>query len=65
MISKRLEEKEESVITINNPERLERVFAFGANSDPSGLTADLADDAVFNQYIENAGADMQNSLQHR
>lgn len=45
------------VMAINNPERLERVFAFGANSDPSGLTADLADDAVFNQYIENAGKD--------
>jgi pimeloyl-ACP methyl ester carboxylesterase len=45
------------VMAINNPERLERVFAFGANSDPSGLTADLAEDVVFNQYIENAGAD--------
>jgi pimeloyl-ACP methyl ester carboxylesterase len=45
------------VMGIKNPERLERVFAFGANSDPSGLTADLAEDAVFNQYIENAGMD--------
>lgn len=45
------------VMAINNPERLERVFAFGANSDPSGLTSDIGDDAVFNQYIENAGAD--------
>jgi pimeloyl-ACP methyl ester carboxylesterase len=45
------------VMAINNPERLERVFAFGANSDPSGITADLAEDAVFNQYIENAGMD--------
>lgn len=45
------------VMAINNPERVGRVFAFGANSDPSGLTADLAEDAVFNQYIENAGTD--------
>jgi pimeloyl-ACP methyl ester carboxylesterase len=45
------------VMAINNPERLERVFAFAANSDPSGITADLGDDAVFNQYVENAGLD--------
>jgi pimeloyl-ACP methyl ester carboxylesterase len=45
------------VMAINNPERLERVFAFGANADPSGLITDIADDTVINQYSEMASAD--------
>jgi pimeloyl-ACP methyl ester carboxylesterase len=37
-------------IAIHHPERLTKLFAFAANSDPSGV-ADIAKSAVFNAYI--------------
>ena len=44
-------------IAINHPERLNKVFAFGANTNVAGLRADVADSVVFNKYIEIAGQD--------
>jgi pimeloyl-ACP methyl ester carboxylesterase len=46
-------------IAINHPERLRRLFAYGANTNVAGLRADIADSKVFNQYIENAGKDYE------
>jgi len=40
-------------IAIHHPERLAKLFAFAANSDPSGL-ADIAQSLVFNAYIARA-----------
>jgi pimeloyl-ACP methyl ester carboxylesterase len=40
-------------IAIHHPERLTRLFAFAANSDPSGV-ADIAQSPVFNAYIARA-----------
>jgi pimeloyl-ACP methyl ester carboxylesterase len=40
-------------IAIHHPERLTKLFAFAANSDPSGV-ADIAKSAVFNAYIARA-----------
>jgi pimeloyl-ACP methyl ester carboxylesterase len=42
-------------IAIHHPERLNRLFAFGANSDPSGLREGLDTNATFNRFIEEAG----------
>ena len=39
------------VMALRHPERLTRVFAFGANSDPSGVNPRLGDSANFNRYI--------------
>ncbi len=44
-------------IAMNYPSRLNRLFAFGANTTVAGLRPDIATSAVFNQYIENAGKD--------
>jgi pimeloyl-ACP methyl ester carboxylesterase len=44
-------------IAINHPERLDKLFAFGANTNVAGLRPDIADSAVFNEYIEVAGQD--------
>ena len=41
-------------IAMHHPERVSRLFAFAANSDPSGV-ADIAKSDVFNAYIERAG----------
>jgi len=40
-------------IAINHPQRLTKLFAFAANSDPSGVK-DIAQSAVFNAYIARA-----------
>src|SRR5215471_5024259 len=40
-------------IAIHHPERLTKLFAFAANSDPSGV-ADIAQSPVFNAYIARA-----------
>jgi pimeloyl-ACP methyl ester carboxylesterase len=44
-------------LAINHPERLTKLFAFGANYDVSGLRDDIATSATFNAYIERAGED--------
>jgi pimeloyl-ACP methyl ester carboxylesterase len=40
-------------IAIHHPERLEKLFAFAANSDPSGVK-DTAQSPVFSAYIARA-----------
>jgi pimeloyl-ACP methyl ester carboxylesterase len=45
-------------IAINNPERLKKLVAYGANYVPEGVRADtIGADATFNAYIEQAAAD--------
>jgi pimeloyl-ACP methyl ester carboxylesterase len=46
-------------IAIHHPERLTRLFAFAANSDPSGV-ADISQSAVFNAYMERAQGEYKN-----
>ncbi|HEX9213694.1 MAG TPA: alpha/beta fold hydrolase [Bradyrhizobium sp.] len=41
-------------IAMKHPERVSKLFAFAANSDPSGV-ADIATSDVFNAYIARAG----------
>jgi pimeloyl-ACP methyl ester carboxylesterase len=43
-------------IALRHPERLTRLFAFAANSDPEGV-ADIAQSQVFNTYMERAKAE--------
>jgi pimeloyl-ACP methyl ester carboxylesterase len=40
-------------IAINHPDRVSKLFAFAANSDPSGV-ADIANSPVFNAFIARA-----------
>jgi pimeloyl-ACP methyl ester carboxylesterase len=45
-------------IAMKHPERLSKLFAFAANSDPSGV-ADIATSPVFNAYIARAEKEYQ------
>jgi len=45
-------------IAIHHPERLSKLFAFAANSDPSGV-ANIAQSTVFNAYIARAEKEYQ------
>ena len=45
-------------IAMKHPERLSKLFAFAANSDPSGV-ADIAASPVFNAYIARAEKEYQ------
>jgi pimeloyl-ACP methyl ester carboxylesterase len=42
------------VLAIHHPERLRRVFAFGANTDPSGLIPDFDKEGLFADYEKRA-----------
>jgi pimeloyl-ACP methyl ester carboxylesterase len=42
-------------LAIKYPARVDRLFAFGANSDPSGVKPDATRDPVFDAYIKDAG----------
>ncbi len=44
-------------IAIHHPERLTRLFAFGANYNVGGLREDIGNATVFNAYIEQCGKD--------
>ena len=44
-------------IAINNPDRLNKLFAFGAVFNPSGVMPTYETDAVFGAYVERATAD--------
>lgn len=46
-------------IALSNPERLNKVVAYGANFDPSGVRLDIGSNAYFNAYIERAAEDYQ------
>ena len=44
-------------IAIHHSERLDKLFAFGANADPSGVREDLGHSQTFNRFIDRAGGD--------
>jgi pimeloyl-ACP methyl ester carboxylesterase len=46
-------------IAMNYPDRLDRLFAFGANTNVAGLKPNIDKDPVFAKYIENAGKDYE------
>src|SRR5262245_1947002 len=46
-------------LAMNHPDKVSKVFAFGANTNIAGLRDDIASSAVFNKYIENCGLDYQ------
>lgn len=39
-------------IAMHHPQRLRRLFTYGANSDPSGVTTDIDKSVTFNAFIE-------------
>ncbi|MEI9850691.1 MAG: alpha/beta hydrolase [Sphingomonas sp.] len=45
------------VLAIHHPERLDRIFAFAANMDPSGVNLDAVNTPTFASFIVRAGAD--------
>ncbi len=46
-------------LAINHPERLNKVIAYGANYNTSGLRADIGENKKFKDYIEKAAKDYQ------
>jgi pimeloyl-ACP methyl ester carboxylesterase len=44
-------------IAIHHPERLNKVVAYGANFDPTGVRLDVGTNPLFNAYIERAAED--------
>lgn len=46
-------------IAITHPDRLNKVVAYGANFDPSGVRLDIGTNDLFNAYIERASLDYQ------
>lgn len=46
-------------MAIHHPERLNKVVAYGANYDPSGVRADIGENETFNAYIALAAEDYQ------
>jgi pimeloyl-ACP methyl ester carboxylesterase len=40
------------VLAMQHPERLRRVFAYAANSDPSGVRPDIDNSSIFTSYIQ-------------
>ncbi|ACN16300.1 predicted alpha/beta hydrolase [Desulforapulum autotrophicum HRM2] len=44
-------------IAINNPDRLIKLFAFGANFNPSGVKSSVETDTTFGAYVERAAVD--------
>lgn len=46
-------------LAMHHPERLNKVVAYGANFDPSGVRLDIGQNAYFNAYIARAEQDYQ------
>jgi pimeloyl-ACP methyl ester carboxylesterase len=46
-------------IAINHPQRLDKLFAFGANTNVAGLKPDIDKNPTFAKYIENAAKDYE------
>lgn len=46
-------------IAMNHPDRLDRLFAFGANTNVAGLKPNVDKDPTFSKYIEVAGKDYE------
>jgi pimeloyl-ACP methyl ester carboxylesterase len=51
-------------IAIHNPDRLNKVVAYGANFDPTGVRLDVGTNARFNAFIERAAEDYQKLSPH-
>jgi pimeloyl-ACP methyl ester carboxylesterase len=47
------------VMALKNPDRVEKIVALGANSDPTGVDMNVANGATFGQYITNAGSNYE------
>jgi len=45
-------------IAMHHPDRVSKLFAFAANSDPSGV-ADISNNPVFKAYIDRAGREYE------
>jgi pimeloyl-ACP methyl ester carboxylesterase len=46
-------------LALTHPERLNRVVAYGANFDPTGVRLDIGQNAYFNAYIAEAAREYQ------
>ncbi|HWQ31679.1 MAG TPA: alpha/beta hydrolase [Blastocatellia bacterium] len=46
-------------LAIRHPDRLNRLIAYGANYNPSGLRADVSENRKFREYVEKAAKDYQ------
>lgn len=46
-------------IAMNYPDRIDRLFAFGANTNVQGLKPEIDKNPTFAKYIENAGKDYE------
>jgi pimeloyl-ACP methyl ester carboxylesterase len=46
-------------LAIKHPERLDKLIAYGANYNPSGLRADVGENKRFKDYVEKAAKDYQ------
>ena len=46
-------------LAINHPDRLNKVIAFGANYNPSGLRTDIGENEKINDFMEKAANDYQ------
>jgi pimeloyl-ACP methyl ester carboxylesterase len=46
-------------IAMNYPDRLDRLFAFGANTNVAGLKPNIDKDPTFSKYIEQTGKDYE------
>jgi pimeloyl-ACP methyl ester carboxylesterase len=46
-------------IAMNYPDRLDRLFAYGANTNVAGLKPNVDKDPIFAKYIERAGKDYE------
>lgn len=51
-------------IALSNPDRLNRVVAYGANFDPTGVRLDIGSSDRFNAYIARASEDYQKLSPH-
>ena len=41
-------------MAINHPDRVDKIIAYGANYNPSGVRSDIEENEVFNAYVEKA-----------
>jgi pimeloyl-ACP methyl ester carboxylesterase len=47
------------VMALKNPDRVDKIVALGANSDPTGVDMNVANGATFGQYVTNAGSNYE------
>src|SRR5215217_551843 len=51
-------------LAIHHPERLNKVVAYGANFDPTGVRLDINENAYWNAFVERASEDYQRLSPH-